>query len=157
MLRITTLKNTVAAVTAYFAEGRGDYYAEGMGEVVGVWSGQAAKMMGLDPMSIPFIRLAHEAGLGVGDPKEITVEGMDISGINFHFRTDEDTFVSWGQKQIYWGPLHRFEKALLRTPIVPWSFFASNVYHNKYWYPFQGKRRIKKMMRTPWGRLFESY
>ena len=117
----------------------------------------AAKMMGLDPMSIPFIRLAHEAGLGVGDPKEITVEGMDISGINFHFRTDEDTFVSWGQKQIYWGPLHRFEKALLRTPIVPWSFFASNVYHNKYWYPFQGKRRIKKMMRTPWGRLFESY
>ncbi len=117
----------------------------------------AAKLMGLDPMAIPFIRLAHEAGLGVGDPAEIKVEGIDISDINFHFRADEDTFASWGQKQIYWGKLHRFEKALLRTPIVPWSFFASNLYHNKYWYPLQGKRRIAKMLETDWGKLFKSY
>ena len=117
----------------------------------------AAKLMGFDPMSIPFIRLAHEAGLGVGNPSEITVEGIDISDINFNFSKDEDTFVSWGQKQIYWGKLHRFEKLLLRTPIVPWSFFASNVYHNKYWYPRQGKKRIEAMMDTEWGRLFKSY
>src|SRR3990170_2686989 len=89
----------------------------------------AARMMGFDPMSIPFIRMAHEAGLGVGNPTEITVEGLDISNINFGFTRDEDTFVSWGQKQIYWGKLHRFEKALLRTPIVPWSYAASNLYH----------------------------
>ncbi|MCC7365789.1 MAG: DUF362 domain-containing protein [Dehalococcoidia bacterium] len=117
----------------------------------------AAKMMGFDPMSIPFIRLAHEAGLGVGNPSEITVEGLDVSGVNFGFSRDEDTFVSWGQKQIYWGKLHRFEKALLRTPIVPWSFAASNVYHNWYWYPLLGKRRIAKMMETEWGKLFNSY
>ncbi len=117
----------------------------------------AAKLMGFDPMSIPFIRLAHEAGLGVGNPSEITVEGIDISDINFHFSKDEDTFVSWGQKQIYWGKLHRFEKVLLRTPIVPWAFFGSNLYHNKYWYPLQGKRRIAKMMETDWGQLFKSY
>lgn len=117
----------------------------------------AAKMMGFDPMSIPFIRLAHEAGLGCGDLAEITVDGLDISGINFGFSRDEDTFVSWGQKQIYWGRLHRFEKALLRTPIVPWSFFASNLYHNYYWYPLMGKRRIGRMMDTEWGQLFRSY
>ncbi|HJP41875.1 MAG TPA: DUF362 domain-containing protein [Dehalococcoidia bacterium] len=117
----------------------------------------AAKMMGFDPMRIPFIRMAHEEGLGVGNPTEITVEGIDISGINFGFREDEDTFVSWGQKQIYWGKLHRFEKFLLRTPLVPWSYFASNVYHNWYWYPLLGKRRIATMLDTGWGELFRSY
>ena len=117
----------------------------------------AAKMMGFDPMSLKFIRMAHEAGLGVGNPSEITVEGLDISNVNFGFSKDEDTFASWGQKQIYWGKLHRFEKTLLRTPIVPWSFFASNVYHNYYWYPLLGKRRIAKMMDTEWGNLFKSY
>jgi uncharacterized protein (DUF362 family) len=117
----------------------------------------AAKMMGFDPMSIPFIRLAHEQGLGVGNPTEITVEGLDISTINFGFRGDEDTFASWGQKQIYWGPLHRFEKFLLRTPLVPWSYAASNAYHNWYWYPLFGKRRIGKMLDTEWGRLFRQY
>jgi uncharacterized protein (DUF362 family) len=117
----------------------------------------AAKLMGFDPMSIGFIRLAHEAGLGCGDPAEITVEGLDISGMNFHFSKDEDTFASWGQKQIYWGPLKPFEKMLLRTPIVPWSYAASNVYHNKYWYPLRGKRHIRTMMKTQWGRLFDSY
>jgi uncharacterized protein (DUF362 family) len=117
----------------------------------------AAKMMGFDPMKLDFIRLAHEEGLGVGDPSQITVKGLDISGVNFGFSGDEDTFASKWQKEIYWGRLHRFEKALLRTPVVPWSFFASNVYHNWYWYPLMGKRRIKKMLDTEWGQLFESY
>ncbi len=117
----------------------------------------AAKLMGFDPMSIPFIRLAHEEGLGVGNPPEITVEGIDISDINFGFSKDEDTFASWGQKQIYWGKLHRFENFLLRTPLVPWSYAASNIYHNWYWYPLMGKRRIRKMLETGWGELFRSY
>jgi hypothetical protein len=117
----------------------------------------AAKMMGFDPMTIGFIRMAHEAGLGTGDPAEITVEGMDVSGVNWGFTKDEDTFVSWGQKQIYWGRLKPFEKVLLRTPIVPWSYAGSNLYHNWYWYRLFGKRRIRQMMGTEWGRLFESY
>jgi len=33
----------------------------------------AAKMMGFDPLSIPYIRLAHDAGLGVGDPRDIEI------------------------------------------------------------------------------------
>jgi uncharacterized protein (DUF362 family) len=117
----------------------------------------AAKMMGFDPMKLDFIRLAHEAGLGVGNPPEITVEGLDISTVNFGFRGDEDTFASWGQKLIYWGPLHRFEPFLLRTPLVPWSYWASNIYHNYYWYPLMGKRRVSRMMGTEWGQLFQSY
>jgi len=35
----------------------------------------AAKMMGFDPMSIEYIRVAHEDGLGVGDPREIEIVG----------------------------------------------------------------------------------
>ena len=64
----------------------------------------AAKMMGFDPLSIKFIRLAHERGLGCGDVREIDVVGEDITNVNFHFHVG-DTFASHGQKMIYWGPL----------------------------------------------------
>jgi len=116
----------------------------------------AAKMMGFDPMKLGFIRLAHEHGLGVGDPGEIEVRGEDISDVNFHFHVG-DTFASWGQKLIYHGPLKFAEHFLLRTPIVPWSYFASNVYHNWYWYNVKGKRRVRQALRTPWGKLFQAY
>src|SRR5881394_1783628 len=45
----------------------------------------SAKLMGFDPLSLQFIRLAHERGLGVGDPREIEVVGLDVSNINFGF------------------------------------------------------------------------
>lgn len=117
----------------------------------------AAKLMGFDPMKIDYIRLGHESGLGVGNPSEIEVLGDDISGENWGF-TVGDTFASKGQKAIYHGKLHRFEHFLLRTPIVPWSFAASNVYHNWYWFPFKGKKRVNDVLQnTQWGRLFQSY
>jgi uncharacterized protein (DUF362 family) len=117
----------------------------------------AAKMMGFDPMSLEFIRLGHERGLGVGDPREIEVVGLDVSDIDFGFVKDEDTFASWGQKQIYWGPLHFMEKPLLRSPIVPWSYAASNIYYNLFWYPMFGRGRVSAAKKTEWGKLFDSY
>jgi hypothetical protein len=41
--------------------------------------------------------------------------------------------------------------------MVPWSFFASNFYHNVYWYPFVGRRRVEAALQTKWGQLFRSY
>jgi len=117
----------------------------------------SAKLQGFDPLSLKFIRLAHERGLGCGDPAKIEVVGMDISGVNFGFRGDEDTFASWGQKQIYWGRLKPLERLLLRTPLVPWSYVASNVYYNLFWYPLIGRRRVKQAMATEWGKLFRRY
>jgi len=117
----------------------------------------AAKIMGFDPMSIKFIRLAHEAGLGCGDLMEIEIVGEDVSDVNFGFRANENTFASQGQKLIYWGALKPLEKLLLRTIITPWSYLASRAYHDWYWYPFIGKRRVRKAMKTGWGRLFEGY
>ncbi|HZQ35070.1 MAG TPA: DUF362 domain-containing protein [Dehalococcoidia bacterium] len=117
----------------------------------------SAKLQGFDPLSLPFIRLAHERGLGVGDPARIEVAGIDISGIDFGFSRSEDTFASRGQKLIYWGPLKRFEHVLLRSRIAPWSFVASNLYHNAFWYPFVGRRRAAQMRDTEWGCLFRRY
>ena len=117
----------------------------------------AARMMGFDPMSIPFIRLAHERGLGCGEVADIDVRGEDISGVNWEFSGVENTFASRGQKLIYWGPLKPLENMLLRSPIVGWAFFASNLYHNGYWLKTKGRRRIEAALKTEWGRLFQSY
>lgn len=116
----------------------------------------SAKLQGFDPMSLKFIRLAHELGLGVGDPKEIEVVGYDISAENWGF-IQEDTFASRGQKAVYHGPLKPFEHLLLRTPLVPWAYLASNFYHNVYWYPFVGRKRVERALETKWGQLFKSY
>ncbi len=116
----------------------------------------AAKMMGFDPLSIKFIRLAHERGLGCGDVREIEVAGDDISNVNFHFHCG-DTFASHGQKMIYWGPLKPLEHLLLRTILVPWSYAASRLYHDVYWYNVIGRRRVKQALHTDWGKLFLKY
>ena len=116
-----------------------------------------AKLMGFDPMSIGFIRLAHEMGLGNGDISKIEIVGEDISKINWGLKSSENTLASRGQKLIYWGPLKPLENFLLRSPIAPWAFWASNIYHNSYWLRLIGRRRIKSAMNTDWGRLFQSY
>ena len=103
------------------------------------------------------IRLSHEKGLGIGNPKDIEIAGDDISQINLKFKSKENTLASRGQKLIYHGPLKPIEKILLRSFIAPWAFLASNIYHNKFWLPFIGKKRIKKAMKTSWGKLFKTY
>jgi len=117
----------------------------------------SAKMMGFDPMKLDFIRMAHEAGLGCGNPSEIEIVGEDISRVNFEFQGNKNTFASRGQKLIYWGPLKCLEKLLLRTVLTPWSYVASILYHDYYWYPFVGKKRVKAALQTKWGKLFERY
>ena len=117
----------------------------------------AARMMGFDPMSIRFIRLAHEAGLGCGDVNEIEIVGEDISQVNWRFAGTENTFASRGQKLVYWGPLKPLEGILLRSPLVWWAYMASNLYHNAYWLRFIGRKRVREAMKTPWGQLFQSY
>ena len=117
----------------------------------------AAKMMGFDPMSIGFIRLAHEAGLGCGEVGDIDIAGEDISSVDWRFTGSENTFASRFQKLVYWGPLKRLENLLLRSPLVHLAIAGSNVYHNGYWLRFKGSRRVKEAMRTDWGELFRSY
>jgi uncharacterized protein (DUF362 family) len=117
----------------------------------------AAKMMGFDPFAIDFIRLAHERGLGCARIEELEIAGEDISHVNFQFNGHRDTFASRGQKAIYWGKLKPLEKLLLRSPLAPWSYLASRIYHDLYWYTFIGKKRVRMTRQTQWGRLFAAY
>lgn len=117
----------------------------------------SAKLQGFDPLNIRFIRLAHDMGLGVGDPRQIEIVGYDLSLEQPWNFVQEDTFASRGQKMIYHGPLKPFEKLLLQTPLVPWAYFASNFYHNVYWYPFVGRKRVEAALQTKWGKLFQHY
>jgi uncharacterized protein (DUF362 family) len=117
----------------------------------------SAKLQGFDPLGLKFIRLAHERDMGVGDPSKIEIVGQpELAEQDWGF-VQEDTFASRGQKMIYHGWLHTFEKPLLRSPVVPWAYFASNFYHNVYWYPFVGRKRVEAALQTKWGKLFESY
>jgi len=117
----------------------------------------SAKLQGFDPLSIRFIRKAHEMELGVGDPRQIEIVGYDIEQEPAWNFAQEDTFASYGQKLIYHGPLKPLEKLLLQSPLVPWSYFASNFYHNVYWYPFVGRKRVESALQTRWGKLFKDY
>ena len=116
----------------------------------------AARLMGFDPMSIPFIRMAHERGLGVGDLRDIEMAGDDVSAENFGFTTKR-SLVIWGDQMIRRGFLRPLERILLHSPLVVWAPFASNVYHDWMWYPTVGQARIRAFMRTGWGQLFRTY
>jgi uncharacterized protein (DUF362 family) len=116
----------------------------------------SARLMGFDPMSIPFLRMAHERGLGVADPRDIEVVGDDVSQENFGFQTRR-SMVIWGDQMIRKGFLRPFERLLLHSPLMVWAPFASNVYHDMMWYPTVGQSRIREFMRTEWGALFRKY
>jgi len=114
----------------------------------------AARLMGFDPLAIPYLRMCHDRGLGVADPREIDMAGDDISALNLHFRTKR-SLVIWGDQMLRRGPLRFLEKIALHSPLVVWAPVASNLYHDYMWYPSIGRARIARFRRTDWGRLFE--
>jgi len=116
----------------------------------------AARMMGFDPMSIPYLRMAEEHGLGVANPKNIEVAGEDVRDVNFGFQTRK-SLVIWGDQLIRRGFLRPLEHLLLHSPLVIWAPFASNVYHDWLWYPTVGRSRIREFGRTEWGQLWKTY
>lgn len=116
----------------------------------------AAKLMGFEPMDIPYIRMATEMKLGEGRIKYIEIAGEDISRVNFHFKTKR-SLVIWGDQMLRLGPLRWLEGIALHSPLVVWAPFASNVYHDYLWYPVIGRKRIREFERTEWGRLFARY
>jgi uncharacterized protein (DUF362 family) len=120
----------------------------------------AARLMGFDPMSIKYIRLAHDLGLGTGDPREIEIVGdVDAAAESWRFAGPfrEMTFASRMQHKIYWGPLKTPIEWSLKTILAPWAYIASVVYHDSFWYPFKAKRMMDPVLASPWGRLFRHW
>jgi uncharacterized protein (DUF362 family) len=120
----------------------------------------AAKLMGFNPLGdIKYIRLAHDAGLGCGDPREIEIVGhSDAAQENWHFvgPFKKMTFASQMQHKIYWGPLKKPIEWSLKTVLAPWAYIASVVYHDIFWYPAHQKY-IHEILNSDWGRLFHNW
>jgi uncharacterized protein (DUF362 family) len=120
----------------------------------------AAKLMGFDPLrDIKFVRLAHERGLGCGDPREIEMVGdLEAAKENWNFvgPFQKMTFASRMQHKIYWGPLKKPIEWSLKTVLAPWSYIASVLYHDLFWYPTHQKR-IHDILKSDWGRLFNNW
>jgi len=117
----------------------------------------AARMMGFDPMSIRYISMAHEQGLGCGRTEEIDVVGDDISTLNFGF-TVGDNLASHVGDVFWFSPLKILQRLLFRTPIVYIFVFGSAFYHDRFWYPLKGKRIFNNWLNTTeWGALFKTY
>jgi len=118
----------------------------------------AAKLMGFDPLSIPYIRLAHERGLGTGDPRDIEVAGdQDVAreswgfkvGVNFH------ALLAW---LAWFGPTKVLQPLVMRTPLVAVPIFVSEFNHDYVQWPARFRRIAEDWQRgTEWGRLFVRY
>ena len=120
----------------------------------------AARLMGFDPMQIKYIRMAHDRGLGCGDPREIELVGdLDAARENWRFvgPFQKMTFASRMQHKIYWGPLRKPVEWSLKTVLAPWAYLASVLYHDTFWYPFNAKRLMHDVLDSPWGRLFRNW
>ncbi len=117
----------------------------------------AAKMMGFDPLSIEYIRVAHDDGLGVGDPRDIEIVGADISGENWGFTVGDNAASRVGDA-LWFGPLKRFQKLFFHTPLVHLFVAGSEAYHDYYrWRRIDSKVFELWQRTTDWGKLFESY
>jgi uncharacterized protein (DUF362 family) len=118
----------------------------------------AAKLMGFDPLSIDYIRLAHEAGLGIGDPRDIELVGdTDLANESWNFRVGDNGASRVGDI-VWFGPLKPMQNVLMRTPLVNLFILGSEVYHDYYRWPAHDRRVFESWLaNTPWGNLFQEY
>jgi uncharacterized protein (DUF362 family) len=118
----------------------------------------AAKLMGFDPLSISYIRLAHEAGLGVGDPRDIELVGdTDLSNESWSFHVGDNGASRVGDI-VWFGPLKPVQNVLMRTPLVNLFILGSEVYHDYYRWPARDRRVFESWLaNTAWGSLFQQY
>ncbi len=117
----------------------------------------AAWMMGFDPMSLKYIRLAHENGLGVGEMNEIEVVGADISAERWGF-TVGDNLASRAGDILWFGALKGIQNFFFRTPLVNVFILGSETYHDYYRWPLKDRRVFERWLaETHWGQLFQQY
>ena len=117
----------------------------------------AARMMGFDPLSIEYIRVAHDDGLGVGDTRDIEVVGADIRKESWGFTVGNNGVSLFGNLA-WFGPLKGFQKLFFRTPMVHAFIFGSEAYHDYYRWPLRDRKVFESWKEnTEWGKLFTRY
>ncbi len=121
----------------------------------------AARLMGMDPLSIKFIRLAHERGLGCGDPRDIEIVGDQEAGAeNWRFvgPFQKMTFAARMQHKIYWGPSAQADRVVPQEPCwrrgptrrASSTTTASGIHSRR-------RRSCRSVLASPWGKLFRGW
>lgn len=119
----------------------------------------AGKMMGFDPMKdLKYVRMAHEQGLGVGNPSEIEIVGDKEAA-------DEDWEFEVGStlhKKLAWfgwyGPTKFLQKLVFRTPLVKIPILFSETFHDFYRWNVKEKHLFRDWLEnTQWGKMFAKY
>ncbi len=118
----------------------------------------ATRIMGFDPMSVDYIRIAHEQGLGVGDPSEIEIAG-DVAAAderwNFKVGGHLHSLMGW---LAWYGPTKFLQQAIMHTPLVAGPIMFSEVFHDYYHWPLKEKKVYERWLaESPWGHLFAKY
>jgi hypothetical protein len=67
------------------------------------------------------------------------------------------TFAARMQHLIYWGGLKNVLEWSLKTWMAPWSYIASVIYHDMYWYPKKSSKQMSRALQSDWGRLFNNW
>ena len=106
----------------------------------------------------------HRQSLGRYSPylldQMIEIVGdQEAAGQNWNFvgPFKKMTFASRMQHQIYWGSLRKPVEWSLKTVLAPWAYLASVLYHDTFWYPTKGRRAMREVLGSDWGRLFQAW
>jgi uncharacterized protein (DUF362 family) len=118
----------------------------------------SAKMMGFDPMKIDYIRIAHEQGLGTGDPSEIEIVGEPATAEQswgFEVGGHLHSFLGY---LTWFGPTKFLQKVVTRPPLVAGPILFSEVFHDYYHWPLKEKKVFERwVVESQWGHLFSKY
>jgi uncharacterized protein (DUF362 family) len=118
----------------------------------------AAKLMGFQPMAIPYIAMATEQGLGCGDPRHIELVGDDVAGESWGFHVGKSFHAMLG-KLAWFSPLKVLQNLIFHNPIGEnGTALVSEVYHDYYRWNLRERRVFERWQaETSWGRLFARY
>ena len=118
----------------------------------------AAQMMGFDPMSLKYISMADEQGLGNGRRENIEVVGdPELADQRWGFSVGDNGASMIGDV-MWFGPLKRFQKLFFHTPLVNLFVLGSEAYHDYYRWPLRDRKVFEQWReQTHWGQLFDHY
>jgi len=118
----------------------------------------AAAMMGFEPTSLEYLRLADEQGLGHARREQIEVVGdVELADQRWGFSVGDNGASRVGDL-LWFSPLKRFQKLFFHTPLVNVFVMGSEVYHDYYRWPLRDRRVFEAWKaETAWGKLFDRY
>ncbi len=118
----------------------------------------SASMMGFDPMSLKYISMADEQGLGNGRRENIEVVGdVELANQRWGFSVGDNGASMIGDV-MWFGPLKKFQKLFFHTPLVNLFVMGSEAYHDYYRWPLRDRRIFEQWRaQTTWGQLFDHY